>query len=267
MDYAVLGRTGIRVSRLCLGTATFGVAPLAADAGALVGAALDAGVNFFDTANAYGNLPHFDRPTAPPAAQRHHPDPDTGLDETLRTLDELVRSGKVRHAALSTYPAWETVQALWICDDRRLHPPACVQVRYSLLDQRVAPELVPMCARFGLPVVAFSPLAGGLLAGRAAAGRQFAGERRWGGGGFTDQQRGAAARVEELAGRWGHPVHRVALGWLLAQPVVASAIIGVEHPAELAASLAALDLTLDPDQLAALGAIGAAVTDHAKGRG
>ena len=70
MEYAILGRTGVRVSRLCLGTATFGVAPLAADASALIHRALDLGINFFDTANSYGNQTRFDRPGVPPAPQR-----------------------------------------------------------------------------------------------------------------------------------------------------------------------------------------------------
>ncbi|GLY75266.1 aldo/keto reductase [Actinoallomurus iriomotensis] len=319
MEYSLLGPSGIRVSRICLGTATFGVAPAADDATRLVHAALDRGVNFVDTANSYGHLPHFDRPGTPPAAARepaeelvgralhgrrdevvlatkagepvgpgvgdrglsrrhlfrqleaslrrlrtdhvdvyyaHHPDPDTPLAQTLRAFDDMVRQGKVRYAALSTYPAWQLTHALWIGSDLGLDPPVCAQVRYNLVDRAVEREVVPAARRFGLSLVAFSPLSGGLLAGEDAASREYAGERRWGGQGYSARQREAAGRLSSLAGEWGQPPERLALAWLLARPGVASAIVGPETPAELDASVAAAGLTLAPEQVAALDEIG-----------
>ncbi|MEU7837826.1 aldo/keto reductase [Nonomuraea sp. NPDC049129] len=316
MDYALLGPTGIRVSRLCVGTATFGVAPSAADAAGLVRGALDHGINFFDTANAYGNRPQFDRPGVPPWTEResaeeilgralagrrdevvlatkaresvgpgvndrglsrrhliqqlerslrrlrtdhvdlyyaHHPDPDTPLEQTLATLDDLVRQGKARHAALSTYPAWETVQALWICSARNLHGPVCAQVRYNLFDRTPETELVPACLRLGLSLVAFSPLNGGLLAG--TGGREYSGERRWGGGGFSPEHLATAGRLDSLGAEWGHPPAHLALAWLLSRPAVASAVIGPEDLTELRTSVAAADLRLEPAQLDALTAV------------
>ena len=224
MDYSLLGPTGVKVSKICLGTATFGVAPDAQEAERVVHAALDLGINFFDTANVYGASPTFDRPGAPPAAERepaeqilgralagrrddvviatksgerrfdpaaglsrryiiqqvehslrrlgtdyidlyyaHFPDPDTPLDQTLSVYDDLVRQGKLRYVALSNHPAWQVTHALWIADDRRLAAaPVCVQVKYNLIDRAAEHELAPACLRFGLSIVPFGPLHGGL---------------------------------------------------------------------------------------------------------
>lgn len=242
--YSVLGTSGMRVSKLALGTATFGVAPTEAEADRVIGAAVDAGINLIDTANAYGNLAHFDRPGAPAATERssaeeiigaclkgrrdgllistkasepiglnvndrglsrrhllsqidrslsrlrtdhvdifyaHHPDPDTPLEDTLMTLDGLVRSGKARTYGLSTFPAWATVHALWTADRRNLHSPVCLQVRYSMVARAVEAEIVPAARRFGLSLVVFSPLAGGLLTAAASRHQRYRGEMRWGG--------------------------------------------------------------------------------------
>ena len=248
MDYSLLGPTGVKVSKICLGTATFGVAPDAQEAGRVVQVALDAGINFFDTANVYGATPTFDRPGAPPAAERepaeqilgralagrrddvviatkagerrfdpaaglsrryiiqqvehslrrlgtdyidlyyaHFPDPDTPLEQTLLVYDDLVRQGKLRYVALSNYPAWQVTRALWIADDRRLAAaPVCVQVKYNLIDRAAEHELAPACLQFGLSIVPFGPLHGGLLAGTTQVEeREFAGDKRFGGSGFS----------------------------------------------------------------------------------
>ncbi len=322
MDYAVLGTSGMRVSRLALGTATFGVAPSESSADRVIGAALDAGINMIDTANAYGNLAHFDRADLPAADERrsaeeiigaslgrrrdavllatkarevvgpgvndaglsrrhlveqldrslrrlrtdhvdlfyaHHPDPDTPLEETLYVLDDLVRAGKTRSYGLSTYPAWQTMQALWVCDRRNLRTPACLQVRYNLVARQVETEIVPLAATFGLSLVAFSPIAGGLLTSALERERPYAGEARWGGGHFTASQVAAATQLEQIASDWGHTPAQCALAWLLSRPGVATAIIGPETPEEVSASAGAvpLALALDDAQLALLDEVGA----------
>src|SRR6187200_3233746 len=240
MEYSLLGQSGVKVSKICLGTATFGVAPDAQEAERVVQAALDLCINFFDTANVYGATPTFDRPGAPPAAERepaelilgralagrrddvviatksgerrfdpaaglsrryiiqqvdhslrrlgtdyidvyyaHFPDPDTPLEQTLAVYDDLVRQGKLRHVALSNYPAWQVTHALWIADDRRLAAaPVCVQVKYNLIDRAAEHELAPACLQFGLSIVPFAPLHGGLLAGTSQVEeREIAGDR------------------------------------------------------------------------------------------
>ncbi len=323
MLYSVLGTSGMRVSKLALGTATFGVAPTEAEADRVVGAALDAGINLIDTANAYGNLAHFDRPGVAPARERasaeqivgaclkgrrdelvistkasepigpgvndrglsrrhlveqldrslrrlgtdhvdlfyaHHPDRDTPLEDTIMTLDGLVRSGKTRSYGLSTYPAWGSVHALWVSDKRNLHPPVCLQVRYSMVARQVETEIVPAALQFGLSLVVFSPLAGGLLTAAPSRESRYRGEVRWGGGAFTESQRAAAERLEATASQWGCSPPQLALAWVLNRPAVASAIIGPETAAELGEVSGAVELgaRLSSDQFRELDDIGAA---------
>jgi len=312
----------MRVSKLALGTATFGVAPDEAEADRVIGAALDAGVNLIDTANAYGNLAHFDRPGVVPASERasaeeiigaclegrrdeliistkaservgpdvndrglsrrhlvaqidrslrrlrtdhvdifyaHHPDPDTPLEDTLMTLDDLVRSGKTRTYGLSTYPAWASVHALWTADRRDLHPPVCLQVRYSWVARQVETEVVPAARQFGLSLVVFSPLAGGLLTSAASRERPYRGEARWGGGAFTESQHAAARRLEGKAREWGCSTAQLALAWVLHRPTVATAVIGPETPSELTEVVGAVELgaQLSPEQYREMDEIGA----------
>lgn len=320
MKYSVLGPTGIRVSKICLGSATFGVAPSSQDADAVVGAALDAGVNFFDTANVYGNTPTFDRPGHPPAAQResaeeilgralagrrdevilatksgetrfdpdaglsrryvvqqveqslrrlrtdhidvyygHFPDPSTPLEQTLAVYDDLIRQGKIRYAALSNHPAWQMTEALWIADDRRLvSAPVAAQVMYSLLDRSAEKELAPACTRFGLSIVPYAPLHGGLLADLAVLDREISGGKRYGGPGFSEEEISVARALDRLAHEWGLGMQQVSLAWLLSRPAVASVIVGAETAEEVRANAAAADVELTAEQLDAVSAL----TDH-----
>ena len=317
MEYSLLGPTGVKVSKICLGTATFGVAPDAQEAGRVVHAALDLGINFFDTANVYGATPTFDRPGAPPAIERepaeqllgralvgrrddvviatksgerrfdpaaglsrryiirqvehslrrlgtdyidvyyaHFPDPDTPLEQTLMVYDDLVRQGKLRYVALSNHPAWQVTQALWIADDRHLAAaPVCAQVKYNLIDRAAEDELAPACQQFGLSIVPFGPLHGGLLAGMQAEEREFSGDKRFGGSGFIDTELEIGRAVERLSQDWGLQPYQVSLAWLLSRPTVASAIVGAETEVEVTANATAADVTLDQPQLDALTAL------------
>ena len=317
MEYSLLGPTGVKVSKICLGTATFGVAPDAQEAGRVVHAALDLGINFFDTANVYGATPTFDRPGAPPATERepaeqllgralvgrrddvviatksgerrfdpaaglsrryiihqvehslrrlgtdyidlyyaHFPDPDTPLEQTLMVYDDLVRQGKLRYVALSNHPAWQVTQALWIADDRHLAAaPVCAQVKYNLIDRAAEDELAPACQQFGLSIVPFGPLHGGLLAGMQVEEREFSGDKRFGGSGFTDTELEIGRAVQRLSQDWGLQPYQVSLAWLLSRPAVASAIVGAETAEEVTANATAADVTLDQAQLDALTAL------------
>ena len=320
MQYAILGRTGVKVSRICLGTATFGVAPTAQDADQLVGAAIDLGINFVDTADVYGNMPVFDRPGAPAAADRepaeqilgralrgrrdqlviatksngivgpdindrglsrrhifrqvetslrrlgtdyidlyyaHDPDPDTPLEQTLAAYDDLVRQGKIRYFGLSNHPAWQVTQALWIADDRRLQSPVAAQVKYNLIDRAAERELGPACDRFGLSIVPYAPLHGGLLADLAVLDREVSGDQRFGAAGFSGSEVAVAREVDRLARVWGLAPYQVSLAWLLSRAAVASAIVGAETPEELHANATAADVELEPEQLATLTALAA----------
>ena len=98
----------------------------------------------------------------------HDPDPDTPLEQTLAVYDDLIRQGKIRYVGLSNHPAWQVTRALWIADDRRLHAPVAAQVKYNLIDRAAERELAPACEQFGLSIVPYAPLHGGLLADLAS---------------------------------------------------------------------------------------------------
>ena len=184
----------------------------------------------------------------------HFPDPDTPLEQTLVVYDDLVRQGKLRYVALSNYPAWQVTHALWIADARHLAAaPVCAQVKYNLIDRAAEDELVPACQQFGLSIVPFGPLHGGLLAGiHQVEERQFAGDKRFGGAGFTDIELEIGRAVEQLSHEWGLQPYQVSLAWLLSRPAVASVIVGAETEEEVTANATAADVTLDEARLAAL---------------
>jgi 1-deoxyxylulose-5-phosphate synthase len=182
----------------------------------------------------------------------HNPDPDTPLEQTLAVYDDLVRQGKLRYVALSNHPAWQLTHALWIADGRRLHAPACAQVKYNLIDRAAERELVPACLQFGLSIVPFAPLHGGLLAGMQVLEREFVGDVRFAVSGFPEAELEVGRTVERLSQDWGLRPHQVSLAWLLSRPAVASAIVGAETVEELTANASAADVVLDQAQLDAL---------------
>ncbi|MGY3317418.1 aldo/keto reductase [Arthrobacter sp. TE12232] len=308
MKYSVLGPTGVRVSRICVGTATFGVAPSAHEADGVVGAALDLGINFFDTADVYGAPPASERESAevilgralaghrdevvlatksgecrfdPDAGlsrryviQRveqslrrlrtdridlyyaHFPDPSTPLEQTLAAYDDLIRQGKLRYVALSNHPAWQVTESLWIADDRRLvSAPVAAQVMYSLLDRSVERELSGACTRFGLSIIPYAPLHGGLLADLSVLDRPIAGGKRHGGPGYSESEIAVARQLDRLAREWGLGMQQVSLAWLLSRPAVASVIVGAETIDELRANASAADVELTQEQLDAVSAL------------
>ncbi|WP_024935190.1 aldo/keto reductase [Actinomadura welshii] len=312
MEYTNLGASGLRVSRLGLGTATFGLAPDATEADRMIRAALDAGINYIDTANSYGNQARFDRAGLPGAGERmsseeivgaalgkrrdevvlaskvgepigggpndrglgrthimrmvertlsrlrtdhldiyyaHHPDPDTGIAELLGTFDDLIRQGKIRHYALSTYDGWQLTEALLVAENIGVRKPVCHQTRYSLAKRWIEREVLPAARHFGLPTAVFSPLAGGLFAA-GTADRPYQGDARWGGQGFTGHERDLAMAVTGLANKWGLTTSGVALAWLLGRPGIATAIVGPETVEELNQLVPAVDgVRLDDAQM------------------
>lgn len=322
MEYTLLSSSGIRISRICLGTALFGLAPLENGVLPLMERALDLGINFIDVANTYGNRPSFDRPGMPSHTERksaeelvgaslkgrrnevvlatkvgeriapgrggmglsrshvneqieaslrrlnthyidlyyaHHPDPSVPIEETLGTMDDLVRQGKVRYFALSNYSGPQVTDAMVAAKAAGFTRPAGNQVRYSLLDRKVESDVVPACLGFGLSVLPYSPLAGGLLSGVANTRRAIAGSQRWRGGqgpGYTLAEVAIAKSMDLLGKEWGHRATHLALAWLLAKPGVASVIVGPGRIASLEESAAAASITLTPDQLGALDRIG-----------
>ncbi|TGN79425.1 aldo/keto reductase [Streptomyces bauhiniae] len=188
----------------------------------------------------------------------HNFDKYTPVEETMRALDDLVTSGKVRYIGFSDIPAWATAQAHTIAQFRGWAPLIAIQLNYSLLERTPEGELIPMAERLGMGVTPWSPLAGGALSGkytREDAGKADA-DRGWMVSGYlaektfdiVDELRGIASELDTTPAA-------VALAWVQNRPGVTSTIIGARRLTQLEDNLKALDLRLTPEQVAALDAL------------
>ncbi len=311
MEFRPLGRTGVKVSVLCLGCMMFGGRTTPEDSYAIIDRAIDGGVNFLDTANVYsrghseevtgealkrngkrsrivlatkvhgtmadddpnmeGNSRRHIIQQAEASLKRlqtdyidlyqiHRPQSDIPIDETLRALDDLIRSGKVRYAGTSTYGAWQLVESFWVSKELGLNRFVCEQPPYNLLDRRIERELLPMARTYGMGVIPWSPLAGGLLTGKYTrnapppSDTRFSDldknpflSRRWTQSAF-DVIEGVAAIAESR----GVPIAQFALAWCAAQPGVTSPIIGPRTMEQLEDNLKALDYKLTAEDRAAI---------------
>lgn len=310
-----LGRTGLKVSEICLGTMTFGNQADERTAFSIMDVADTAGVTFFDTADVYplGGDPETrgrteeivgrwlrergarerivlatkcagamgDGPndkglsrkhilSACDASlrrlgtdyidlyQAHSPDPATPIDETLGAMTDLVRAGKVRYIGCSNFQAWQLAEALWTSDKFGLAHFDSDQPRYNLLFRMIEDEVLPLCRKQGVGVIAYNPLAGGMLTGRYRPAREAQPNTR-----FTLKHSGETYRkrywndvvldaVERLAAYFegrGKSLTHVALAWLLAQPSISCAILGASGPEQLEESLQGINMTLDEEEL------------------
>ena len=320
MHYRLLGRTGLYVSAVCLGTMTYGgkgrwqpIGTLGlADVQAQIKAAFDAGVNFIDTANVYSEgesenlvgqaltklgLPREDLVVATKVRVRMGPTPNrvgltrahimnefnaslrrlqldhvdlyqvhgvdqiTPLDETLRGLEDLVRSGKVRYIGLSNYAAWQIMKGLGISERQSWSRFESVQAYYSIAGRELEREIVPVALDQQLSILVWSPLAGGLLSGKFkedAAGPEGARRTTFD---FPPIDRPRAFRVVEamrpIAQAHSVSVARVALAWVLHQRGITSVIVGAKSLEQLRDNIAAADLQLTDSELATLGEVSA----------
>jgi len=321
MRYRLLGRTGLYVSELCLGTMTFGgqgfwkvMGALDQDAAtALVKQAFDAGVNFIDTANVYslgesetltGNaikclgLPRDELVVATKATgimsetavnargqsryhlmneldaslkrlqldhidlyQLHGYDPLTPLEEVLSTLNDMVRSGKVRYIGLCNMAAWQIMKGLAISERNHWTRFESVQAYYTVAGRDLEREVLPLMQDQQLGLMVWSPLAGGLLSGKFGPdGKGPEGTRR-ASFDFPVVDKARAFRVVDamrpIARRHEVSVARVALAWLLSRPQVSSVIVGAKTPAQLADNIGATQLELNAEELQALDEVSA----------
>ncbi len=321
MRYRLLGRTGLYVSELCLGTMTFGeqgfwkvMGALGQDgANALVKQSFDAGVNFIDTANVYaqgesetltGNairqlgLPRDELVIATKATgvmsetainargqsryhlmnaldaslkrlqldhvdlyQLHGFDPLTPLEEGLSTLNDMVRSGKVRSIGLCNMAAWQVMKALAISDKRGWARFESVQAYYTIAGRDLEREVVPLLQDQQLGLMVWSPLAGGLLSGKFSPDGSGPEGARRATFDFPVVDKPRAFRIVDamrpIAERHQVSVARVALAWLLSRPAVSTVIVGARTPEQLADNLAATNLSLSEDDLATLNEVSA----------
>jgi len=326
MRYRLLGRTGLYVSELCLGTMTFGgqgfwkvMGALDQDAAtALVKQAFDAGVNFIDTANVYslgesetltGNaikclgLPRDELVVATKATgimsetavnargqsryhlmneldaslkrlqldhidlyQLHGYDPLTPLEEVLSTLNDMVRSGKVRYIGLCNMAAWQIMKGLAISERNHWARFESVQAYYTVAGRDLEREVLPLMQDQQLGLMVWSPLAGGLLSGKFGPdGKGLEGTRR-ASFDFPVVDKARAFRVVDamrpIAQRHEVSVARVALAWLLSRPQVSSVIVGAKTPAQLADNIGATQLELKAEELQALDEVSALPSEY-----
>ena len=321
MRMKTLGNTGLVVSELCLGAMTFGgspgiwsqIADVEQDAADdMVKAAIDSGVNFFDTANVYSggrseevlgqSLRNLGIPrdqfvlatkvlgrTGPGPNQAglsryhifhaldaslkrlqldhvdlyqiHGTDPLTPLEETLDTLDDCVRAGKVRYVGVSNHAAWHIAKALGISERRGVARFESVQAYYSLAGRELEREILPLARDQKLAILPWSPLAGGFLSGKFTRDKQGPTGARRTTFDFPPVDRERAFNIIDairpIAARHEVSVARIALAWLLHQNAVTSVIIGARNRQQLLDNIAATEVKLDAQELAALGAVSA----------
>jgi len=188
--------------------------------------------------------------------QIHGFDPITPLEETMRALDDLVHSGKVRYIGCSNLAAWQVMKSLWISDKYNLYRFESLQAYYTIAGRDLERDVVPVLQDQNLGLMVWSPLAGGLLSGkfgRDGKGPQSARRVEFD---FppVDKQRAFNTLdvMQEIAQEKNVSVAQIALSWLLHQPVVTSVIIGAKTPEQLTDNLAAPDVTLSADELARL---------------
>jgi aryl-alcohol dehydrogenase-like predicted oxidoreductase len=306
MEHRALGRTGVSVSKLCLGAMMFG------DWGnqdhdesiRIIHRALDAGINFIDTADVYsqgesevivgkalaggrrddvvlatkvhmamgedpnrrGNSRRWIVREVEDSLRRlgtdwidlyqiHRYDPDTDIEETLGALTDLVHQGKVRYLGSSTFPASAIVEAQWAARDQRLQRFACEQPPYSMLVRGIEADVLPTCARYGMAVIPWSPLAGGWLSGRyrkdaetptpASAARQRLAERYDLSLPANQRKLEAAEALAQLAEEAGLSLIEMAIAFVINHPAVTAAIIGPRTMEQLESQLPAAEVVLD----------------------
>jgi len=309
MKYTNLGRSGLKVSRICLGMMSYGDPKwrswiLTEEAGRpFVKRALEAGINFFDAADMYSlgvteqilgravrDFAQRDRVVIATKAyfpmsddvndrglsrkhllsaverslerlgtdyidlyQIHRDDPSTPMEETLRALDDLIRSGKVRYIGASSMAAWQFAKALYLADRHGLTRFVSMQNHYNLVYREEEREMMPLCREEGIGVVPWSPLARGFLAGNRrssdkgetarAQSDKIAHELY-----YRETDFRIVDRVVALAGQKGVKPAQIALAWLLHQPGVTAPIVGATKMEQLDQAIAALDITLSEEE-------------------
>ncbi|MEM9954528.1 MAG: aldo/keto reductase [Chloroflexota bacterium] len=308
MDYKNLGRTGIKVSPLCLGTMNFGDRTDEATAFSILDQALDAGINFIDTANAYqrgrseeiiGNYmkERGSRERLVIATKVHHPmnrdDPNAfgthrrhiiqacedslrrlqtdtidlyqlhrpksyiPIDETIRALDDLIRTGKVRYIGTSTFPAWRVLESLWVSKEYGLNRVVTEQPPYNLLDRTIERELIPMAQSYGIAIMPWSPTARGFFSGKYRRGQAIPDDTRfkqegdiagffgqWIANHLVEQAFDVLELVESLAREKSVKPIQIAMAWSLSKDGITTPIIGPRTIEQLADYLGVLEISL-----------------------
>jgi aryl-alcohol dehydrogenase-like predicted oxidoreductase len=194
--------------------------------------------------------------------QIHRPEPDTAIDETLRALDDLVKSGKVRYIGSTTFAGWQVVEALWASKELGLNRFVSEQPPYNLLDRRIEREMIPVAQTWGLAVIPWSPIGGGLLSGKYRKGQPLPPDSRYTDPKSAQQARRMTAKIYDvieplalLAEEKGVPLSQLALAWTAQQPGVTSAIVGPRTLEQFEDAVKALEIVLTPEDLKRIDAI------------
>jgi aryl-alcohol dehydrogenase-like predicted oxidoreductase len=311
MEYRRLGRTGLKVSELCMGTMQFGWTADEDLSHKILNRAIESGVNFIDTADVYsrwaegnpggvsetiiGNwITKYKIPrdqvvlatkvrgqmgygpndqglsrthilNAVDASlrrlgtdyidlyQTHWYDEDVPIEETLTTLDDLVRQGKVRYIGTSNYPAWRLMRALWTSDVNGIARYDSLQPHYNLVRRdEFERGLADVCRTYGLGVIPYSPLASGFLTGKyrkdaplPESARAEGTKNRY----FNERGWSILEAVDNIADNRGVSISQIALAWLLSNPVITSPIIGPRTVEQLTDNLGAAGLRLTEDEI------------------
>ncbi len=314
MDYKHLGRTGLKVSELCMGSMNFGWTAPRENCAPVMDAFVAAGGNFIDTADVYsrwapgnpggvaeeligewlktqrrdqiilatkvrgpmGSGPNdqgLSRKHILDACdaslrrlqtdyidlyQTHSWDEHTPLDETLRALDDLVRAGKVRYIGCSNLPAWHLMESLWTSDRLNLARYDSLQPHYNLVHRsEFEREHQAVCLKYGIGVIPYSPIAGGLLSGKYRRGVEVKeGTRGWNlRHALTEKNFVVIDKLDEIATARGKSVLQVALVWVMQQPAISSPIIGVNTIEQWREMEGALGWKLSDEEVKALNAV------------
>lgn len=281
MEYRRLGKSGVKVSRLCLGTMMFGGQTSESDSTRIIHQACDEGINFIDTADMYnqgqsevvvgraiadrrdrtilatkGRQPMGGGPNDSGASRvhlmaalhaslkrlntdfvdiyyTHAPDYDTPIEETLRAMDDMVKSGKVRYIACSNFRAWRLCEALWVSDKLNLNRFTCIQPLYNIVNRDIEVELLPLCQEHGVGVVSYSPLARGVLTAKYRPGESFPADSRAARNDkrmreteLRDESFVISQRLAEHCAGKGVAPSQFALAWCLANPILTAIILG-----------------------------------------
>ena len=195
--------------------------------------------------------------------QAHFADPRTPLSETMAALDELVQEGLVRYIGCSNYSPWQIAESQWQARSRGGAEFVSSQPPYSLLDRAVEGDHIAACLHYGLGLIPYSPLGGGFLTGKYRPGEEPPAGARWGDPAvarfaprvLNEGNFATLAALEGFCSERGLPLLEVALGWLAAQPVVSTVIVGATSPEQVAANAACAEVALSADDLATLDAI------------
>ncbi|MBZ0299330.1 MAG: aldo/keto reductase [Anaerolineae bacterium] len=305
MEYRHLGRTGLLVSPLCLGTMNFGPQTTEEDSYAIMDEALELGINFFDTANVYGwktgegvteqivgrwwaqgggrrekvviatklngnmsteNWPNFSKLSALNIIraceaslkrlqtdyidlyQFHHVDRATPWEEIWQAMETLVQQGKILYAGSSNFAGWHIVKANEAAKNRHYMGLVSEQSLYNLTERTIELEVLPVCEDYGLGMIPWSPLAGGMLGGalqKAKEGRRASENQQK----MIDKHRGQLEQYEAFCAEISEQPADVALAWLLHNKIVTAPIIGPRTLEQLTGSLRALEIKFDEEQL------------------